>query len=115
MEQILAQAFWLVFGALCSSLMLTWQLFRRARYLRALLARERGESTRRESALIANSYRERNELQRNLLESFLREPVPTLSDLVERTERAFQARASRPPSEASDETIELQTRDLTRL
>lgn len=108
-----SQAFWFVLGGGCSSLSVIWQLFRRVRYLRGLLERERAASMRRENELIARTYKERNELQRNLLESFLREPVPTLSELVERTERAFQARASRPPYAASDdETMELSTKDL---
>jgi hypothetical protein len=110
--QIVAQAFWLVLGAGLSSLGITWRLFRTTRYLKEALVREQRSSIERERRRIAESYRTFNALQRSLLESFLREPTPTLRDLVERTEREFQARASEPPSGESDSTMELRTRDF---
>ncbi len=109
---IIAQAFWLVLGAGLSSLGITWRLYRTTRFLREALGREQRSSIERERRRIAASYRTFNALQRSLLESFLREPTPTLRDLVERTEREFQARASEPPSEDSNSTMELRTRDF---
>jgi hypothetical protein len=106
-----AKAFWLLLGVGFSLLTLTWRLFQRKRYLVALLERERRTSAQKYAELLSNSSRQFAELQRSLLESFLREPTPTLRDLVERTEREWQARASGMPS---DETIQLTTRDLIR-
>lgn len=109
---VLAQVFWPVLGAGLSLAGVTWQLFRTKRYLSEALVREQRSSSERERRLIAECFRQSNSMQRSLLESFLREPVPTLRDLVERTEREFQARAYVPPSAESDSTIQLTTRDL---
>jgi hypothetical protein len=111
---VIAQAFWLLLGAGCSLLGVTWQLFRTRKYLREALERERLSSTAREKRLINEFCRTFNSRQQSLLESFLREPTPTLHDLVERTEREFRARASAPSSEGSGEsTIQIRTSDFT--
>jgi hypothetical protein len=109
--QLIAAVFWLVLGAGLSSLGVTWQLFRTKRYLSAALVREQRSSTERERRLIAETFRQCNSMQRSLLESFLREPAPTLRDLVERTEREFQARASEKSFDQSD-TIQVKTTDF---
>jgi hypothetical protein len=57
-------------------------------------------------------FRHCNAMQRRLWESFLREPVPTLDNLVERTERAWSLRQSRAKSAENADTIELKTQDL---
>ncbi len=111
---VLAQAFWLLLGAGLSLLGVTWQLFRTKRYLREALAREMRSNSSQQRALINECYRVSNEMQRSLLETFLREPTPTLRDLVESTERRFRARASEPPSGESESTIQLTTRDFTQ-
>jgi len=108
--RIIAQAFWLVLGVGLSLVGLTWQLWRRTRYLTAALDQELASSTAREKHLIAESLRIFNSTQRSLLEKFLREPTPTLRDLVESTDREFRARASAAQSEESDATMELSTR-----
>lgn len=106
-----ARAFWLLLGVGFSLLTLTLKLFQRKRYLVVLLERERRMSAQKYAALLSNSSKQFAELQRELLESFLREPTPTLRDLVERTDQEWRARASETPS---DETIQLTTRDLIR-
>jgi len=110
--QLIAQAFWLVLGGGLSLLGITWQLFRTRRYLREALAREQQRHIAIERGLLNSNFAKLNGLQRSLLESFLREPTPSLSDLVERTEREWRAKASVPPSEATDPTIELRTGDI---
>lgn len=116
---ILGQAFLLVLGAGCSLLALTWRLWLTTRYLKEALAREVRSSSSAQRSTIGGSFRICNELQRSLLETFLRAPVPTLRDLVESTEREFQARESARRSAAptdwtgDDEgTQELMTRDF---
>lgn len=117
---LLARIFWPVLWAGLSLLLLSWRLFRTNRYLREALERERLSNTDAQKKLIGNCFRACNSMQRSLLEAFLREPTPTLHDLVERTEREFQARASAPRSEAirelrlteTEETRELETRDF---
>lgn len=109
---ILAQVFWLVLGAGLSLAGVTWQLFRTKRYLAEALERERLSSTAREKLLIGNFSKTFHSRVQSLLESFLREPTPTLHDLVESTERKFRARAYEQRSTESDSTIQLTTRDL---
>ena len=116
--ELQAKAFWLALGVGLSLLGLTWQLFRRVRYLRALLELERRESSSKQRSLTESMLARLNAMQKTLLQSFLQDPTPTLSDLVESTERKFSARASRPPS-APDRTppddsttINLTTKDF---
>lgn len=114
-----AKAFWLALGVGLSLLGLTWRLFRRVRYLRALLDLERASASNRQKSLIESMLARLNAMQKTLLQSFLQEPTPTLSDLVESTERRFSARASRPPSAPErtppdESTVELTTKDFTQ-
>lgn len=108
--RVIAQVFWLVLGVGLSLAGLTWQLWRMTRYLKEALAREQRSSTAREKKLIDECLRIANSRQQSLLEKFLREPTPTLRDLVEFTDREFRARASAAHSAESDETMELSTR-----
>ena len=111
-----ARAFWLLAGAGFGLLTVTWALFRRVKYLRAALVRVQLERTRSEKEHRMQLFARLNTMQRDLLESFLREPTPTLNDLVEHTERAWRARQSVPPSvDPEGETYELRTRDLSDL
>lgn len=109
---LVGQAFLLVLGAALSVLVITWRLWLTTRYLKEALARElRSSFAKQKSLVISNSTRSSN-ITRSLLEIFLREPVPNLRDLVERTEREFQLRASAQPSEESTDTIEMRTSDF---
>jgi hypothetical protein len=101
-------------GAGCSSLLITWRLYRTTRYLKEALDRVQRSGSERLRTAIANFYRLSNERQKQLLESFLRAPVPTLQDLVNRTEEQYKLRRSTKPY-GEEETIELRTKDLTRL
>ncbi len=103
-----------VFGAGCSSLLLTWRLYRTTRYLKEALARELRSSIGKQRQLVISSSKLSSSITRNLLETFLREPVPSLSDLVERTEREFRLRASARRSEEDEQTEELRTSDFIR-
>lgn len=109
-----SQVFWPLLGAACSLLGVTWRLYLTNRYCNELLVRLQRSSSERLRTAIANFYRLSNERQKSLLESFLRAPVPTLSDLVNRTEEEYKLRRSEKPY-GEEETIELRTRDLTRL
>lgn len=109
---IIAQVFWPVLGAGLSLAGVTWQLFRMKRYLSEALERERLSSIAREKRLTTSFSKTFNSKVQSLLESFLREPTPTLKSLVESTEREFRARASAARSVESDSTIQLTTRDL---
>ena len=79
---------WFASGAGFWSLTTIWRLYRRNRYLQEALRRER-----------ASSLQKLNEMQRSLLEAFMREPTPTLEELVNRTEEQWSARASAKYSE----------------
>lgn len=110
-----SRVFWLVLGVGFSLLLNSYRQFRTIRYLNEALARVQRSGSERLRCAIANFYSLSNARQKALLESFLREPVPTLNDLVERTEREYRLRRSRPPSQDQEQTIELKTKDLTRL
>jgi hypothetical protein len=74
---------------------LTFSLWRRTRYLQGLLFREQQKR-----------IDELNAMQKQLLEHFLREPVPSLSELVDRTEEEWSLRSSpmrsgKPPTGGS--------------
>ncbi len=121
---ILSQAFWLVLGAGLSCLLLFWRQWRTTRYLKEALERQQRSGFAQQQLTIKRSYARWNELQKSLLERFLRAPVPTLSDLAEPTGPEFRLRPSErrsvpppaPKGQAStDETTELQTKDFTRL
>lgn len=62
---------------------LTWSLWRRTRYLEGLCFREQQKR-----------IAELNAMQKQLLEAFLRAPVPSLSELVDRTEEEWSLRSS---------------------
>lgn len=117
---LLAQAFWLVLGAGLSSLLLFWRQWRTTRYLKEALVRQQRSGFEQQRATIKRSYARWNELQKSLLERFLRAPVPTLNDLADPTGPGFSlkpsARRSVPPPTApqpfDDSTMELNTRDL---
>lgn len=108
------QAFWLVLGVGCSLLLNTYRQWRTNKYLNEALARVQRSGSERLRTAIASFYRLSNERQKTLLESFLRAPVPTLQDLVSRTEEEYKLRRSTLPY-GEEQTIELRTRDLTRL
>ena len=87
------------------------------------LARQQRSGFVQQQQTIKRSYARWNALQKSLLERFLRAPVPTLNDLAEPTGPEFSlkpsARQSVPPPAPRgrpdpDETVELQTKDLTR-
>lgn len=122
--RIISWVAWVVLWGACSLLVITWRLFLTNRYLREGLEREQQRHTAIERGLLSSSFRRCNELQKSLLESFLREPTPTLERLVADTEAQWRARQSVPPSpprqdwkDDEDSTTELRTsdlRDLTR-
>jgi hypothetical protein len=121
---LVTQAFWLVLGAGLSSLLLFWRQWRTTRFLKEALVRQQRSGFVQQQQTIKRSYARWNELQKSLLERFLRAPVPSLSDLAEPTAPEFRlrpsARSSTPPpapkTPASiDETTELETKDFTRL
>jgi hypothetical protein len=122
--RIISWVAWVVLWGACSLLVVTWRLFLTNRYLREGLEREQQRHTAIERALLNSSFKQCNGLQRSLLESFLREPTPTLHNLVESTEKEWRARRSTPPSpprqdwtDDTDPTMDLRTsdlRDLTR-
>ena len=79
----IAQAFWPLLGAGCSLLPITWQLYRRTKYLRAALALEQRSNIERQNALV-----------KTLAEAFSRGPDTSLEDLLESAERDFELRSS---------------------
>lgn len=112
-------ALWVVSWVAFSALVSTWRLSLRTKYLREALAREMRSNSSEQKKLIGESYKRCEQMRKELLERFLRAPTPTLSDLVESTERELQVRASRPPSApltpaVSENTIELNTADFTQ-
>lgn len=120
---LLSQAFLLVLGAGLSALGVTWRLYRTTRFLKEALARQQRSGFEQQQLTTKRSYARWNALQKSLLERFLREPVPTLSDLVERTEREFSARESTRPSTpppaprvqgSTEHTIEVNESDFIR-
>ena len=98
------RGFLLLLGVVCSLLVLIWRRSLTTRYLAEALARELRENTAQQRRLIADCFSRCNTMQRDLLQTFLREPTPTLRDLVERTDREFSAKASGTWSEDTDET-----------
>lgn len=113
---IVAQVAWAVFGAVCSVLVITWRLWLTTKYLREALAREMRSNFAKQRQQVIFSSKHSSNTIRSMLEIFLREPVPNLKDLVERTEREFQLRASERLSGVDDletmKTQELNTRDF---
>src|SRR5262245_12572094 len=108
-----------------SLLVAFWRACLTTRYVRELLDREIAQCSLEKRRLIDWHFKRCAALQKSLWESFLREPVPTLNDLVERTERDWQrrqsARSSTPPPAppaapkvrvSDDSTIELTDKDL---
>lgn len=116
----MAWALWAVSWVAFSALVSTWRLFLTTRYMREALAREMRSTSLDKRKLIGWLYTRSNQMQRETMESFLRAPTPTLSELVESTERELRVRASRPPSPplttavCADETVELTTKDFTQ-
>ena len=112
--QALLSAFWIAVSVAFSSLVVTWRVLLTNKYLTEALEREARTCSEEKRRLIDWCFKRSNAMQKSLWESFLREPVPTLDNLVERTERAWSlkqsARRSAPPREES--TIELTTRDI---
>lgn len=68
-------------------------LWRRNRYLEELLRRANEKSLNRQ-----------NEIVKTLTEAFLREPTPSLKDLVAATEATWSVEALEEPSEGNDTT-----------
>jgi hypothetical protein len=115
---------WVAFSALVS----TWRLWLTSRYLREALGREMRSNSSGQRKLIGLLYSRSSQMQKQLLESFLRAPTPTLEDLVESTERELRVTASAkrstpartsvqpqpPPLIRDDQTIELTTRDFSQ-
>lgn len=107
---------WVAFSALVN----TWRLWLTSKYLREALGRETRSNSAAQRTLISWLYSRSGQMQRELLASFLRAPTPTLSDLVESTERELRVRASKQPlrplttAVCADETVELTTRDFIR-
>lgn len=120
----IAWALWVVSWVAFSALVSTWRLWLTSKYLREALGREMRSNSSAQRTLIAHLYSRSRLMQKELLESFLRAPTPTLHDLVESTERELRVRASRPPSAPArtpvppprldEPTIELTTRDFTQ-
>lgn len=117
----MAWVLWGVSWVAFSALLAIWRLSLTTTYLREALARERRSNSSEQRRLIGWLYTRSNQMQRELLESFLRAPTPSLSELVESTERELRVRASRPPSApplttavSDDATVELTTKDFTR-
>lgn len=120
--KVAISAFWIAASVGCSALVAIWRLWLTTRYLREALGRELRSNSAAQRTLIAHLYSRSRLMQKELLESFLRAPTPTLHDLVESTERELRVRASRPPSVPSnrpltgamdEETIQLNTGDFT--
>lgn len=89
---------WLAAGAGSWCLTTIWRLYRRNRYLSEAVRRERASAWQKQTEMRQEHRHELNEQ----LESFLREPVPTLEELVSRTEVEWEARSSRKRSEGRD-------------
>jgi len=105
-------ASWAVLWGACSALVVTWRLFLTNRYLREALAREQRRHTAAERALLSSNFARCSAMQRGLLESFLREPTPTLNDLAGSTDNEFQLTPSDQHSEDS-QTREFRKNRLT--
>jgi hypothetical protein len=123
----IAWALWGVSWVAFSALVSTWRLWLTSRYLREALGREMRSNSSGQRKLIGLLYSRSNQMQRQLLESFLRAPTPTLADLVESTERELRVTASEkrstpartsvpppPPMIVDEPTVELTTRDFTQ-
>jgi hypothetical protein len=115
---LISQAFWLVLGAGLSSLLLFWRQWRITRFLKEALARQQRSGFQQQQLTIKRSYARWNELQKSLLERFLRAPVPSLNDLAEPTAPAFSLKPSArssvpPPMPKDDQTTELETKDIS--
>lgn len=59
----------------------TWRLWRKTKFLKELLRREKEQSFARYNAIVMS-----------LTKEFLRGPMPTLNDLVEDTEQPFNVK-----------------------
>jgi hypothetical protein len=103
---------WVVLWGACSLLAVTWRLFLTNRYLREGLAREQQRHIATERAQLNSNFGRHNALQKSLLESFLREPTPTLQDLAGSTDSEYRLTPSDPRS-AENDPSGLRTRRLT--
>lgn len=108
--RLIAWASWAVLWGACSALAVTWRLFLTNRYLREALERQQRRHSAIEREQQSSNFAKLNALQRSLLESFLREPTPTLQDLAGSTDNEFRLTPSDPRSE---EISEARTRRLT--
>jgi hypothetical protein len=87
---------WFASGVGSWCLTTIWRLYRKNRYLSEAVRRERASSWQK----LTEMRREQNETLNRTLESFLREPTPTLSELVARTEQEWEVRASKKQSDS---------------
>lgn len=110
--QVAISAFWIAASVACSLLVVIWRAFLTNRYLTEALEREMRSCSAEKRNLLNWCFRHSNAMQKRLWESFLREPVPTLEDLVERTERAWSLKQSARKSAENADTIEIRTQDL---
>jgi hypothetical protein len=124
LEQLVSQcqavlsALWIASSVAFFALVGIWRAWATTKYLREALGREMRSNSSEQRRLIGLLYSRSNQMQRELLTSFLRAPTPTLADLVSSTERELRVRESGlhsgPPMTAgSDErTSELRTQDF---
>lgn len=104
------RAFLLLLGVVFSLLGLAWKNWVTTKYLREALVQGERLHSEQQRSLIADCFSRCNMMQRDLLQTFLREPVPTLRDLVERTDREFSAKVSGRRSEESEQTTTFRPR-----
>jgi hypothetical protein len=109
-RELAVRAFLLLVGLVFSLLGLAWKNWITTKYLREALARGERLHTEQQRSLIADCFSRCNQMQRDLLQTFLQEPTPTLRDLVERTDREFSARASVRRSEVDESTTTFRPR-----
>lgn len=101
--RLVAWAFWGVLWGAFSLLIVTWRLYLTNRYLKEATARERRSASCEKRMLIRLSYQRSNELQRTLLDRFLRAPVRTLKELARLTDIEL---SQTEPEEQQSETWE---------
>jgi hypothetical protein len=111
--RVIAWALWIVSWGAFSLLVATWRLFLTNRYLKEATARERRSESCAKRLLIRLSYQRCNELQKTLLERFLRAPVRTLKELARLTDIELQQTDEPERPSATWEDEDSKTRHLT--
>jgi hypothetical protein len=124
LEQLVSQcqavlsALWIASSVAFFALVGIWRAWATTKYLREALGREMHSNSFEQRRLIGLLYTRSSQMQRELLQSFLRAPTPTLAELVSNTERDLRVRESAPPfgrrttADSGEQTTELRTSDF---